>query len=102
MTQAVTVQGRLPSPYVHADSRGLVLCNGPRCVYLPQAQLRMAAEAFAIIAEDKRATRSSGPHVVGGYLDGGDVILYAGTNDDLVSVSVSNAEFDSLRRALAR
>ena len=62
----------------------------------------MAAEAFAIIAEDKRATRSSGPHVVGGYLDGGDVILYAGTNDDLVSVSVSSAEFDSLRRALAR
>lgn len=101
-TSSITVQGRLPGPYVHADNRGLVLCNGPRCVYVPQSQLRMAAETFAIIAEEKRATRTSGPHVVGGYYDGADVILYAGTTDDMVSVSLHNNDFDELRKALTR
>jgi hypothetical protein len=101
-TSSVTVQGRLPGPYVHIDNRGLILCNGPRCVCVPQSQLRTAAETFEIIASEKRATRTSGPHVVGGYVDNADVVLYAGTTDDLVSVSVHATDFDALRKALAR
>ena len=98
----VTVQGRLPNPYVHADNRGLILCNGPRCVCVPQSGLRMATETFEVIAAERRATRTQGPHVVGGYVDGADVVLYAGTTDDLVSVSILAADFDALREALAR
>jgi hypothetical protein len=101
-TATATVQGRSPSPYVHVDNRGLILCNGPRCVCVPGSQLRNCAETFEIIAEEGRATRTSGPHLVGGYVDNADVILYAGTTDDLVSVSVTRGDFDALREALAR
>ena len=101
-TSSITLQARSPSPYVHLDNRGLILCNGPRCVCVPGSQLRTVAETFEIIAAERRATRTQGPHIVGGYIDGGDVVLYAGTTDDLASVSVSGSDFESLRRALAR
>ena len=77
-TTSLTVQARLPNPYVHVDNRGLILCNGPRCVCVPASQLRTCAETFEIIATEKRATRSQGPHLVGGYIEGGYVVLYAG------------------------
>ena len=51
---------------------------------------------------EKRATRTQGQHLVGGYIDGGYVVLYAGTQDDLVSVSLNSSEFDALRQALSR
>ena len=50
-----------PEPYVHADNRGLVLCNGPQCVSSRRSQLRSCAETFEIIADEGRATRSQGP-----------------------------------------
>ena len=78
-TTSLTVQARLPNPYIHVDNRGLILCNGPRCVSVPASQLRTCAETFEIIANEKRATRSQGPHLVGGYIEGGYVVLYAGT-----------------------
>lgn len=99
-TTSLTVQARLPNPYVHVDNRGLILCNGPRCVSVPASQLRTCAETFDIIASEKRATRSQGPHMVGGYIEGGYVVLYAGTQDDLVSVSLNSSEFNALREAL--
>ena len=34
-TTSLTVQARVPNPYVHVDNRGLILCNGPRCVCVP-------------------------------------------------------------------
>jgi hypothetical protein len=101
-TSSLTVQARLPNPYVHVDNRGLILCNGPRCVCIPASGLRACAETFEIIAGEKRATRTQGQHLVGGYIDGGYVVLYAGTQDDLVSVSLNNSEFDALRQALSR
>ena len=58
---SITVQARLPKPYVHVDNRGLILCNGPRCVCVPASQLRTCAETFEIIADEKRATRTPGP-----------------------------------------
>jgi hypothetical protein len=101
-TTSLTVQARVPNPYVHVDNRGLILCNGPRCVCVPGSQLRTVAETFEIIADENRATRTSGPHLVGGYVTGEEVTLYAGTTDDLASVTLSRIDFDELRVALAR
>jgi hypothetical protein len=101
VNESITVGARLPAPYVHADNRGLVMCNGPQCVYIPASQLRSCAETFEIIASEGRATRGQGPHVVGGYRAGGDVVLYAGTQDDLLSVTLSDADFTALREAIA-
>jgi hypothetical protein len=101
-TSSVTVGARIPEPYVHLDNRGLILCNGPRCVCVPGAQLRTVAETFEIIADENRATRTSGAHLVGGYVVGDKVTLYAGTTDDLASVTLSRIDFDELRVALAR
>lgn len=93
----ITLDARLPAPYVHADNRGLILCNGPRCVCIPASGLRACAETFEILATEGRATRQQGQHLVGGYVDGADVVLYAGTTDDLVSVVLTRADFDALR-----
>jgi len=99
-TTSISVPARLPAPYVHADNRGMVMCNGPRCVCIPGSQLRTFAETFTLIADEGRATRSQGDHVAGGYVVGDDVILYAGTQDDLVSVTVTAADFNELRKAI--
>ena len=77
-TSSLTIQARLPNPYVHVDNRGLILCNGPRCVCIPASGLRACAETLEIIATERRATRTQGQHLVGGYIDGGYVVLYAG------------------------
>ena len=96
----ITVSAQQPAPYIHADNRGLVLCNGSQCVFVPGSQLRSCAETFGIIAEEGRATRSQAQHVVGGYKEGGEVVIYAGTQDGLLSVSVSEAAFNSIREAI--
>src|SRR3954454_16009527 len=101
-SSTVTVGARVPEPYAHLDNRGLFLCNGPRCVSIPGSQLRTVGETFEIIADEQRATRTSGPHLVGGYAVGDQVTLYAGTADDLVSVTLTRIDFDELRVALAR
>jgi len=101
-SSSVTVGARIPEPYVHLDNRGLILCNGPRCVCIPGSQLRTVMETLEIIADEQRATRTSGPHLVGGYVVGDRVTLYAGTSDDLASVTLSRIDFDELRVALAR
>ena len=67
-----------------------------------RSQLRACAETFAIIAEEGRATRSQAQHVVGGFKQGGDVVIYVGTQDQLLSVTVSEADFASVREAIAR
>ncbi len=97
----ITIPARLPAPYIHADNRGLVLCNGAQCISIQASQLRQCAETFQIIADEGRATRAQGPHVVGGYVSGGDVVIYAGTQDHLLSVTVSSSDFASLREAIA-
>ncbi len=99
-TSSLTVQARLPNPYVHVDNRGLILCNGPRCVCVPASGLRACAETLEIIATEKRATRTQGQHLVGGYIDGGYVVLYAGTQDGLLSVTISEADFAAVREAI--
>jgi len=96
----LTTPAQLPAPYVHADNRGMVICNGPQCVFIAASQLRSCAETFEIIASEGRATRSQGPHVVGGYKVDGNVVLYAGTQDLLLSVQVSEGDFASLRETI--
>jgi hypothetical protein len=97
----ITVNAKLPAPYVHADNRGIVLCNGPQCFFIPASGLRFAAETFGIVAEEGRATRGQAGHVVGGYKVDGEVVVYAGTQDSLLSVTVSEADFAALREAIS-
>jgi hypothetical protein len=97
----LTIPARLPAPYVHADNRGMVMCNGPQCVFIAASQLRSCAETFGLIADEGRATRTQGPHVVGGYQADGSVVLYAGTQDLLLSVQLSEADFRALRETIA-
>ena len=96
----LTVSARLPAPYIHADGRGMVLCNGPQCVLIAASQLRQCAETFAIIADEGRATRQQAQHVVGGYKLDGQVVLYAGTQDQLLSVTISEPDFAAVREAI--
>src|SRR4051795_1071992 len=98
----LTVPARLPAPYVHADNRGLVLCNGQQCVFIAASQLRQCAETFAIIESEGRATRSQAQHVVGGYKLDGQVVLYAGTHDALLSVTITEADFPAVPEAIVR
>jgi hypothetical protein len=98
---SVTVSARLPAPYVHGDNRGLVLCNGPQCVYIPASQVRSFGETLEILAAEGRATRAQGGHVIGGYKTGEDVVLYAGTQDDLISVTLSAVDFNALCETIA-
>ncbi len=67
----------------------------------PRRSCARARETFAIIAEEGRATRGQARHVVGGYKQGGEVVIYAGTQDQLLSVTVSEADFAPLREAIA-
>src|SRR3954451_19436764 len=98
----LTVPARLPAPYVHADNRGMVVCNGSQCVFIAASQLRQCAETFMIIESEGRAARSQAQHVVGGYKLDGQVVLYAGTQDLLLSVTISEADFTALREAILR
>jgi len=97
----ITVSAKLPEPYIHADNRGLVLCNGYQSVLIAASQLRSCAETFGIIAEEGRATRTQAQHVVGGFKQGGEVVIYAGTHDQLLSVTVTEADFLSVREAIS-
>jgi hypothetical protein len=98
----LTLHVSSPGAYVYVDNRGLVLCNGQRGVLINRAQGRWLHEALEIIAEEKRATRSQQHHAFGGfYTDAGAVVLFAGTHDDLVSVELSPASFDALRKEFA-
>jgi hypothetical protein len=97
----ITVSAKPPEPYIHADNRALVLCNGYQSVLIAASQLRACAETFGIIAEEGRATRTQAQHVVGGFKQGGEIVIYAGTQDALLSVTVSEADFSAVREAIA-
>jgi len=97
----LTIPARLPAPYVHADNRGMVICNGQLCIYINASQLRACDETFRILDEEGRATRSQGGHVVGGYKTDEGVVIYAGLVDGLLSVQVSAADFAELREAIS-
>jgi hypothetical protein len=98
----LTLAARTPEPYVHLDNRGMVLCNGPRCVMIAAGRFPWVAETLELIAAERRATRTQGDHVLGGYAGDDAVTLYAGHREQLISVGLEPAAFDALRRTLAR
>jgi hypothetical protein len=99
---SLTVAASTPEPYVHLDSRGLVISNGPRCVLVPSSGFRFAAETLDIIADEGRATRMQHDRLLGGYAVGQGVVLFGGMRDDLVSVRLDRDAFDRLRVAMGR
>jgi hypothetical protein len=98
---SLTLEARAPAPYVHLDNRALVLCNGSDCVVLPSARFPWVRDTFALIADERRATRTQGEHVLGGFVDGGGVVLFAGGRDAITSVRVEAGAFATLRERLA-
>ena len=90
-----------PAGYVYADNRAVVICNGLRAVLFNRVQGRWLRESLEVLAEERRATRMQHNHVFGGFMDGsGEVVLFAGTQDDLVSVRISSTAFAELRSEL--
>jgi hypothetical protein len=90
-----------PAGYVYADNRAVVFCNGLRAVAFNRSQGRWLRETIEVIADERRATRMQQQHVFGGFADGsGEVVLFAGTQDDLVSVRISSTAFAELRSEL--
>ena len=87
-----------PAAYVYADNRAVVICNGLRAVAFNRSQGRWLRETIEVIAEERRATRMQQQHVFGGFAESsGEVVLFAGMQDDLVSVRISSTAFAELR-----
>jgi hypothetical protein len=98
---SLTLDAAAPAPYVHVDNRALVICNGSACVILPSARFPRVRETFALIADERRATRMEGDHVLGGFVDDGGVVLFAGGREEIVSVRLEAGAFAALRERLA-
>ena len=97
----LTLPAETAEPYVYVDNRALVISNGQHGVIFNRTQGRWLAEGLAIIADERRATRMLQHRLFGGYMeDGGAVVLFAGTHDDVVSVRLSSASFAALREEL--
>ncbi len=80
---------RASDPYVHLDNRALVIYDGYRGVMFPSAMLGWVRETVKLLAEEKRATRRQGDHVLGGLVaEDGTVILYGGQADALASLEI--------------
>ena len=98
----LTLQVSSSSAYVIADNRGLVLCNGQRGVLINRSLARWVHEALEEIAEHGRTTRTQQNHALGGFETNlGAIVLFAGPLEDLVSVELSPASFQSLRAEFA-
>jgi hypothetical protein len=97
----LTLPAETPAPYVYVDNRAFVMSNGQGGVLFNRTQGRWLAEGLSIIAAERRSSRMSQHHVFGGYMeDGGGVVLFAGTHDDVVSVRLSGEAFAALRAEL--
>jgi hypothetical protein len=97
----LTVPAAIAEPYVYVDNRALVISNGQHGVIFNRTQGRWLAEGLTIIADERRATRMLQHRIFGGYVeDGGAVVLFAGTHDDVVSVRLSSTAFAALREEL--
>jgi hypothetical protein len=96
LVQPFTVPGQVVGPYVHLDNRGLVMFDGRRSAMFPAASLMWVAETFQILADEKRATRRQGDHILGGFVaeDGVQATVYGGLTDNLATLQIT---VDSLR-----
>ena len=97
----LTLPAETAAPYVYVDNRALVISNGQHGVIFNRTQGRWLAEGLTIIAEERRAIRMLQHRLFGGFMEeGGAVVLFAGTHDDVVSVRLSSASFSALRTEL--
>lgn len=91
-----------PAPYVYVDNRAIVISNGVHGVLFSRALTRWLSETLEILARERRGTRMQQQHVFGGYVaDTGDVTLFAGSHDDVVSVQLSASAFEAFQAELA-
>src|SRR3954463_8542144 len=102
ITDHVTFTATAVEPFVHLDNRALLISNGTNTAMFQGAALRFAAETLEILAAEGRATRKQGPaSVLGGFeAASGEITLFAGPADRLVTVSVARDTFAELRRRL--
>jgi len=97
----LTLGAERADPHVHLDNRALFLSDGARTVMFSLAQARWLGETLEILAQEGRATRSQQHHVFGGFRTAdGPIVLYAGAQEDLVTVRLGGAAFNELRMAL--
>ena len=88
-------------PYVHLDNRALVIYDGYHGVTFPSAMLGWVRDTVKLLAEEKRATRRQGDHVLGGIVqDDGTVILYGGQADALASLQTDVSTLGQMYEAL--
>jgi hypothetical protein len=97
---SLTLDAVVPAPYVHLDNRAIVLCTGDRCVTLPAARFPWVRETFGLIATERRATRTQGDHILGGFATSDGVVVFAGARDAIVSVRLAADAFRALHEHL--
>jgi len=98
----LTLDAERANPHVHLDNRALFLSDGARTVMFSLSQTRWLAETLDILAADGRASRHQQHHVFGGFRTAaGAVVLYAGAQEDLVTLRITGEAFEQLRSALA-
>ena len=95
------VAARPADPYIHLDNRALVIYDGVHGVVFPSAMLGWVRETVKLLAEEKRATRRQGDHVLGGMVqDDGTVVLYGGQADAVASLQTDVSTLGQLYEAL--
>jgi hypothetical protein len=97
----LTLAAERADPHVHLDNRALFLCDGAHTVMFSLSQARWLGETLEILAQEGRATRSQQHHVFGGFrTTDGPIVLYAGAQEDLVTLRLNASAFNELRMAL--
>src|SRR5687767_5983013 len=86
------VAAKTVDPYLHLDNRGLIIYDGFQGVFFPSAMLGWVRETAKLLAEEKRATRRQGDHVLGGMVaDDGSGVLYRGHAHGLITVKTDGS-----------
>jgi hypothetical protein len=84
---SLTLDAEQSGPHVHLDSL---------------AQTRWLVETLDIIEADGRASRAQQHHVFGGFkAANGSVVIYAGAQENLVSLRITGEAFQQLRSTLS-
>lgn len=102
INEHLTIAVNVAEPYIHLDNRALIVSNGLITAIFQGAVLRWVDETFTILRGEGRATRrQSASNILGGFVQDGQVTVIAGPSDRLVSVTMSDEQFEHLREAIA-
>jgi hypothetical protein len=98
---SLTFAAQAPEPHLHLDNRALIVHGGNRTLRVGAASFPWLFDTLQVIADEGRASRSSGQLFAGGHADAdGRVTLYVGIGDEFVAVAVAREVFESLKAAL--